>query len=112
MMLRAMRTAAAALLLSALLAPAGAALAHPGHAREWDGTARLEVREVRLFRSDCGLMCWFSAVLRSDFGCDGERSPWHDARLSGLLETDSGVVRLYVSLAAEDADGAVPRIAY
>lgn len=109
---RAMRIATATIILAGLLATAAAAA--PGGARDRDAAGGLEVREVALRFAGGGDVCWFSALLGSDYGCDGRRSLCREVRLTGLLERRDGVwvvVRLFV---AADAGmrGSCGRVAY
>lgn len=115
MTLRAVRAGAAVLLLAGLLASAGTAFASPASPCEWYGMGRFEVREVSVGFSESGDACWFSALLESDFGCDGRRSCWRFVRVNGLIERHGGawrVERVYMAMAADAAMTARGRMAY
>ena len=109
---RAMRIATATIILAGLLAAAAAAA--PGGARDRDAARGLEVREVALRFAGGGDVCWFSALLGSDYCCDGRPSLCREVRLAGLLERRGGawvVVRLFVAADA-GLHGGSRRVAY
>ena len=103
MTFRSVRVATVALILAAipLLAVCPACAQAACGVGDAGGVGGFELRHVEIAVSDCGGVCWFSAVLGSDFGRDGRTTLFHDVRVSGLLERRSGdwvVVRLYLLL--------------